>query len=72
MVIAGGPKSETDRDVLEMAYGAIQSGAIGVTFGRNVFEHDNPRALVKALTSVVIDGLNVEDAVEILQNELAK
>lgn len=72
VVIAGGPKSETDRDVLEMAYGAIQSGAIGVTFGRNVFEHDNPRALVKALTSVVIDGLNVEDAVEILQNELAK
>ncbi|MEM4297475.1 MAG: fructose-bisphosphate aldolase, partial [Nitrososphaerota archaeon] len=65
---AGGPKLETDKDVLEMAYGAVQAGAMGVTFGRNVFQHPNPSAMVKALRMIVIDGKSVDEAAEALKS----
>ncbi|MEM3383599.1 MAG: 2-amino-3,7-dideoxy-D-threo-hept-6-ulosonate synthase [Nitrososphaerales archaeon] len=67
IVIAGGPKSETDRDVLEMAYGAIRAGAIGVAFGRNVFQHDHPDAIVRALKMIIMQGKSVEETLEVLR-----
>ena len=36
MVIAGGPKKSTEREVLEMVEEDIQCGAAGVALGRNV------------------------------------
>jgi fructose-bisphosphate aldolase/2-amino-3,7-dideoxy-D-threo-hept-6-ulosonate synthase len=66
VVIAGGPKSETDRDVLEMAFGAMRAGAIGVTFGRNVFQHQDPTAIIKALHAIVLKGASVEEGLETL------
>ncbi|MGQ9469437.1 MAG: 2-amino-3,7-dideoxy-D-threo-hept-6-ulosonate synthase [Nitrososphaerales archaeon] len=67
IVIAGGPKSETDRDVLEMAYGAMKAGAIGVAFGRNVFQHDHPDTMVHALSMIIMQGKSVEEALEVLK-----
>jgi fructose-bisphosphate aldolase/2-amino-3,7-dideoxy-D-threo-hept-6-ulosonate synthase len=49
IVIAGGPKASTDREILEMCEGAITAGAKGVTFGRNIFQHKNPPAIVRSL-----------------------
>ncbi|MBI4257682.1 MAG: class I fructose-bisphosphate aldolase family protein [Thaumarchaeota archaeon] len=66
VVIAGGPKSDTDKDVLEMAHGAMKSGAIGVTFGRNIFQHQNPDLIVKALSMIIMKGASVEDALKVL------
>jgi fructose-bisphosphate aldolase / 2-amino-3,7-dideoxy-D-threo-hept-6-ulosonate synthase len=48
VVIAGGPKVSTDEGILEMCNGAIQAGAIGVTFGRNIFQHKNPPQILRA------------------------
>ncbi len=67
IVIAGGPKSETDRDVLEMACGAMKAGAIGVAFGRNVFQHNRPDAMVRALSMIVMQGKSVKEALEALK-----
>jgi fructose-bisphosphate aldolase / 2-amino-3,7-dideoxy-D-threo-hept-6-ulosonate synthase len=53
IVIAGGPKSTTDEDILEMCYGAMQAGAIGVTFGRNIFQHKNPPQILTALSRII-------------------
>ncbi|MCP8312672.1 MAG: 2-amino-3,7-dideoxy-D-threo-hept-6-ulosonate synthase [Candidatus Methylarchaceae archaeon HK02M1] len=68
IVIAGGPKSETDRDILEMTYGAIHAGAIGVACGRNVFQHDHPEAIVRALFMIIMQKKSVEEALEALTN----
>lgn len=65
VVIAGGPKSKTDADVLEMCSNAIKAGAKGVTFGRNIFQHDNPSLLVKALSEIIVDEKNYN---EVLKN----
>jgi predicted phospho-2-dehydro-3-deoxyheptonate aldolase len=62
VVIAGGPRVESDREVLLMAKGALDAGAMGVTFGRNVFQHPNPRGITRALSRLVFEGVGVEEA----------
>ena len=46
LVIAGGPKAETDMDVLQMTEDAMKAGAKGVTYGRNIFAHNSPEKIV--------------------------
>jgi len=62
VVIAGGPRAESDKEVLEMAAGAMRAGAAGVAFGRNVFQHENPLGMIRALADVVLRRRPVEQA----------
>jgi class I fructose-bisphosphate aldolase len=66
VVIAGGPKMSTDKDILEMVKGSIEAGGAGVSIGRNVFQHDHPSLIVKAISSIVNKNITVEEALEIL------
>lgn len=63
VVLAGGSKVESDLGLLQMAEGAMQAGAMGVTFGRNVFQHKDPELIVRALRRVVVDRATADDAV---------
>lgn len=67
VIIAGGPKMSTTEDVLSMAAEAMEAGAAGVSIGRNVFQHSNPTAMVRALARIVHDGFSVEEAIKELQ-----
>jgi len=62
IVVAGGPKTNTDQEVIEMCSAAMEAGASGVTFGRNVFQHPNPQAMVSALREIVIERKTVREA----------
>jgi fructose-bisphosphate aldolase/2-amino-3,7-dideoxy-D-threo-hept-6-ulosonate synthase len=64
LVIAGGPKANSDREILEMCSGAMSAGAKGVTFGRNIFQHKNPPAMVRALRAIIIENRNVREALK--------
>jgi len=64
VVIAGGSKM-SDVEMIDLVNDAITAGASGVAIGRNVFQHKNPEAMVKALRRVIHDG-NVEVAKEVL------
>lgn len=66
VVIAGGPKANSDEEVLEMTKGALEAGAIGVTFGRNIFQHRNPPAMVRALASIIFENASVREALKVL------
>lgn len=55
VVIAGGPKSNTDTEILQMCKDAMKAGAIGVTFGRNIFQHPKPNEIIKALHSIIFE-----------------
>ncbi len=66
VVIAGGEKMESDKEILEMVKGAITVGGSGVSIGRNVFQHSNPELMVKAISLIVHDKGTVEDALKIL------
>src|SRR5262245_23471484 len=56
IVIAGGPKANTDQEILDMCAGAMESGAVGTTFGRNIFQHSNPPLILKALARIIFNG----------------
>jgi fructose-bisphosphate aldolase/2-amino-3,7-dideoxy-D-threo-hept-6-ulosonate synthase len=64
IVIAGGPKANTDQDILEMCAGAMSAGAKGVTFGRNIFQHKNPPAMVRALYKITIESKTTREALK--------
>jgi predicted phospho-2-dehydro-3-deoxyheptonate aldolase len=62
VLIAGGAKMDTDRQVLQMVKDSIEAGGGGVSIGRNVFQHENPTKMVKAIRRIVIDKYEVEEA----------
>jgi len=66
VIIAGGPKVETARDVLQMTSDSLKAGGAGVSIGRNVFQHENPAKMVKALSALVHRRASVSEAVKIL------
>lgn len=61
VVIAGGEKMDTDRDILEMVKGSLLAGGAGVSIGRNAFQHRDPEKIVRAISKLVHSGLTVED-----------
>lgn len=66
VIVAGGPKVETVREVLQMVYDSIKAGGAGLSIGRNVFQHENPTLMVKALSAIVHRGASVDEALKIL------
>ncbi|MBE3117011.1 class I fructose-bisphosphate aldolase family protein [Candidatus Bathyarchaeota archaeon] len=66
IVIAGGPKCKTPQEILQTAYDSVQAGAAGLSIGRNVFQHENPTLIVKALESIVHKGASVGQALKLL------
>ena len=66
VVIAGGPKAKTAKDTLQMTAEAMKAGSAGLSIGRNVFQHENQTAIVKALSAIVHNGASVDAAQKIL------
>jgi putative autoinducer-2 (AI-2) aldolase len=64
VVIAGGPKLPTEREVFQLAFDAIAGGAVGVDMGRNIWQHSSPVAMVKAVGRIVHHGATPEEALE--------
>ena len=62
VVIAGGPKCETELEVFEFVYDGIKMGAIGVNLGRNVWQNPHPLAMMRALNSVIHDNATPRQA----------
>ena len=67
VVIAGGPKVETELDHLSMVEGAIASGARGVAIGRNVFQHQDPELITRRICGVVHKGLDAREAASLMK-----
>jgi 3-hydroxy-5-phosphonooxypentane-2,4-dione thiolase len=61
LVMAGGKKIPV-KDALAMTYRAVQQGAAGVDMGRNIFQADNPRAVIEAVNGIVHDDLTAARA----------
>lgn len=64
LVIAGGPKLETEMDALRLAYDAVRLGAAGVDMGRNIWQSSNPVGMIRAIRRIVHDSATPEEAAE--------
>lgn len=67
VVIAGGPKVDTDEELLQMVKNSIEVGGAGVAFGRNLFQAENPGKITKAISEVVHNDLEVNEALKFLK-----
>jgi putative autoinducer-2 (AI-2) aldolase len=64
IVMAGGKKIP-EPDALTMAYNAVQQGASGVDMGRNIFQSQDPIAMIQAVRAVVHDNETPEKAFDL-------
>lgn len=67
LIIAGGPKLETDLDVLRMTHDAIEEGAVGVDMGRNIWQSDHPVPMIRAIRAIVHEKADVREAAALLK-----
>jgi putative autoinducer-2 (AI-2) aldolase len=71
VVIAGGPKCETEREVFNFVYDGMQRGAIGINLGRNVWQSPHPVGVARALQAIIHGNATPEQAQE-LYNETVR
>ncbi len=72
LVVAGGPKLDSDRAALELAFNAIAEGAHGIDMGRNIWQSDHPVAMLQALRAIVHEKATVREALDVLERETAR
>ncbi len=65
IVIAGGPKTETQREVFDFVYDGIQKGAIGVNLGRNIWQTEHPVASIRAIRAIIHEDYTPQEAEEL-------
>ena len=65
VVMAGGPKCETEREVLEFVHDGMQRGAIGLNLGRNVWQNPHPVAMIRALRAIIHENYTVDEAFDL-------
>ncbi len=66
IVMAGGKKIP-EADALAMASQAIREGAAGVDMGRNIFQSEDPVAMIQAVQSIVHQDVNPTEAYELFE-----
>lgn len=64
IIVAGGKKIP-ERDALQLTYNAIKGGAVGVDMGRNIWQSENPVAMIRAVRYIVHGNANVEQAFQL-------
>ena len=65
VVMAGGPKCETDKEVLEFVHDGMQKGAIGVNLGRNIWQNPNALPMMRALHAIIHKNASVGEAFDL-------
>jgi putative autoinducer-2 (AI-2) aldolase len=65
VVIAGGPICETELEVFEFVHDGLQRGAIGINLGRNVWKHEHPIPMIRALRAVIHDNATPQEALDL-------
>ncbi len=64
LVMAGGKKLP-ELQALELTHNAIKRGAAGVDMGRNIFQSDDPVAMIQAVRAVVHDNASPKQAFDL-------
>jgi fructose-bisphosphate aldolase/2-amino-3,7-dideoxy-D-threo-hept-6-ulosonate synthase len=70
VLIAGGPKCKTTKQLLQTTSDALKAGTAGLAMGRNIFQYDNQALIIKALSAMVHKGASIEQAQKILGEKI--
>ncbi len=72
VVIAGGPKFDTELEVLEFVHDGMKRGAIGVNLGRNIWQNPCPVGMIKAIRAIIHENVSAKEANKIYESEKGK
>lgn len=67
VVIAGGPKVDSELEVFEFVYDGIQKGAIGVNLGRNIWQSEYPVAMIRAIRAIIHENYTPKEAQDLFE-----
>ena len=67
VVIAGGPKVDSELEVFEFVYDGMQKGAIGVNLGRNIWQSEYPVAMIRAVRAIIHENHKPKEAQDLFQ-----
>jgi len=57
---------------LRMSDEILKTGAAGVVAGRNIWQHDRPYAITKAIRKMIHEGMSIDDALKLYEEESNK
>ncbi len=66
VLMSGGARAQTPGEFLEKVYSVMEAGGSGVVVGRNVFQVEDVRAIVRAVSAVVHEGKDPGEASRLL------
>jgi fructose-bisphosphate aldolase, class I len=61
VLVRGGGKDDL-KSVFNKSHALLEQGAMGMVYGRNIYQHDNPTRIVKSLMAMIHDGATGDDA----------
>ena len=64
MLMAGGPKTKTTKEFLKQIEEVNNAGAQGFAIGRNIWLHEDPIAMAKAIRDIQIRGKDIYSALK--------
>ncbi|MGE5800381.1 MAG: 3-hydroxy-5-phosphonooxypentane-2,4-dione thiolase LsrF, partial [Syntrophaceae bacterium] len=67
VVMAGGPKCDTEMEVLAFVHDGMKRGAVGVNLGRNIWQSPNPVPMIRAIGAVIHEKASVKQAFDLFQ-----
>jgi DhnA family fructose-bisphosphate aldolase class Ia len=67
VLVRGGGKEDL-RTVFLKSAALLAQGAHGLVYGRNIYQHENPKRVVTALMAMIHRGVSGDEALEIYQS----
>lgn len=64
MMVAGGIAADSIRDVLQGLKNAVDAGAKGAVMGRNIWQHENPAGVTRAMSRIIHEDISVDEAMD--------
>ena len=66
VLVRGGGKEDL-RNVFDKSAALMRQGAMGMVYGRNIYQHANPSAVVRGLMAIIHDDVGGEEAFALYQ-----
>ena len=67
VLVRGGGKA-SEEEIFARTAQVMQTGAVGIVYGRNVIQHDKPTAITRAFMAIVHDGADATRAMQLLRD----
>jgi putative autoinducer-2 (AI-2) aldolase len=67
VVMAGGPKVDSELEVFQFVYDGMQKGAIGVNLGRNIWQSEYPVAAIRAIRAIIHENYTPQEAQDLFE-----